>query len=438
MPLHVQVKKPFPISSVMKSGAEFFTHFDPTGKLSDDEVVELAKRAGYDAVHAIKEGELNIFNPKALKSAIGNRGTYDTSNPDLNKATGGSVGFTDNTDAMRMELDQHYGVGGAVKEGVEAAAKKFAEMTAKSAPETIKASEALGKIEGRPLVITQADRTKVGGKWLGGPGFSSLQLQEGPHKAAEAVWGVKAPGVAKMILGGAERAGEKPVFTTMLGSPTQHQSNEMVFNELHRLFKKSAKEGNLTPELHQLINQRLAAALDKKNQNVFPSDIDILDPNFRKIANTFDRRAIAGHLMGGVTVGGKKGQIIDYDKVIRHTTDPALLESPTGALGNRLFTLSGGVINRPDLHPAFPTILQGEDLGVAFTPVMRDMIMKDFIAKTMQEKGRAPGVMDYTRGYPPSQLITEELLTDLQKAGYKKGGAVTASGLIEVKRKKRK
>ncbi len=89
LPLHVQVKNPFPISSVMKSGAEFFTHFDPTGKLSDEQVVELAKKAGYDAVHAVKEGELNIFEPSKIKSAIGNRGTYDVTDPDINKAQGG-------------------------------------------------------------------------------------------------------------------------------------------------------------------------------------------------------------------------------------------------------------------------------------------------------------------------------------------------------------
>ena len=89
LPLHVQLKNPFPISSVMKSGAEFFTHFDPTGKLSDEQVVELAKKAGYDAVHALKEGELNVFEPSKIKSAIGNRGTYDITDPDINKAQGG-------------------------------------------------------------------------------------------------------------------------------------------------------------------------------------------------------------------------------------------------------------------------------------------------------------------------------------------------------------
>jgi hypothetical protein len=227
-----------------------------------------------------------------------------------------------------------------------------------------------------------------------------------------------------MILGGAKKAGDKPVFTTMIGSPTQHQSNQMVFDKLYGDFKKAAKKGELPTELRDKINDRLVRAVDKEGNPVFPSDIDILDKKFKDIANTFDRRSIAGHLIGGVQVGGKKGQIIDYDKIIRETTDPALIDVPSGSLGNRLFTLSGGIIDRPDLHPAFPTILQGEDLGLSFSPVAKDILMRDFIQKTMREKGRKPGYMDFTRGHPPSQLITEDILTEMQKLGLKEGGAV--------------
>ena len=93
---------------------------------------------------------------------------------------------------------------------------------------------------------------------------------------------------------------------------------------------------------------------------------------------------------------------------------------------SRLFTLSGDILeNRHDLHPAFPTILQGEDLGLKFEPVPRELVMRDFIDQVRREKGREPGYFDWTLGYPPSQLITEDLLTDLQKKGYAKGGQVS-------------
>jgi hypothetical protein len=371
------------------------------------EVETRARAAGYDGLMQYRDGDLSevvSYNPNAVKSAIGNQGTYDINDPDLNKAAGGAV---------RMQ------VGGLAKLGTKGASKG-----AKQAP--MKASEALGRIEGRPLVITQADRTKVGGGFLGGPGFSGLQLEDPAYRAAEAAWGVKTPGVAKMILGGGKAAGKDPVYAAMLGTPTQHQSNQMVFDKLYGDFKKAAKKGDLDQDLRDRINMRLANSVDKDGNPIFPPDVDILGKNFKDLANTFDRRAVTANLIGGMGVGGKKGQIIDYDKIIRQTTDPALIEAPTGAIGNRLFTLSGGIIDRPDLHPAFPTILQGEDLGVSFDPVVRELIMKDFMEKTMREKGRAPGVFDYTRGYPPSQLITEDILTEMQKLGKKAGGEVKA------------
>lgn len=378
----------------------------------------------------LPEGEERIYNFKpnddALELMKATAEPYGSSNyvvfpgeeDALNiidrKKEGGSVHISDNPDVMQLELAG----GGAVA--------KLLKKAIKPAEAPMKASEALGRIEGRPLIITQADRTKVGGGYLGGPGFSGLQLEDPAYRAAEAAWAVKNPGTAKMILGGSKAAGKDPVYAAMLGTPTQHQSNQMVFDKLLGDFKKAAKKGDLDPELRDRINMRLANTVDKEGNPIFPPNVDILDKKFKDLANTFDRRSVTANLIGGMGVGGKKGQIIDYDKIIRETTDPMLLESPTGALGNRLFTLSGGVIERPDLHPAFPTIMQGEDLGVSFDPVARELIMKDFMEKTMREKGRTPGYMDYTRGYPPSQLITEDLLTELQKMGKKAGGEVKA------------
>ena len=339
---------------------------------------------------------------------------------------GGRVGFTDNPDSMMMELeDQKFQVGGIVDVAARAAkAAKAAQMK-----KAMKASEALAQIEGKRLNITQADRTKVGQGYLGGPGFSGLQLQEGPHKDVGAVWGVKNTGTAKTIVGGFDKPLGKEYFTTMIGSPTQHQSNQMVFDKLYGDFKREAKKGNLDPELKDKINARLAAAVDKDGNPVFPPDVDILDKDFKKIVNTFDRRAVTGNLLGGVGVGGKKGQIIDYDKVIRDTTDPFLLDAPSGSMGYRLWTPSGEIIERSDLHPAFPAILTGEDLGVEFSPAAQDILMSPWIESVRETKGRNPGYMDWTRGRPPSVEVTDKLLRNLEESGNKKGG------LIKVKRK---
>jgi hypothetical protein len=56
------------------------------------EVESRARAAGYDGLMQYRNGDLNevvSYNPNAIKSAIGNEGTYDISNPELSKADGG-------------------------------------------------------------------------------------------------------------------------------------------------------------------------------------------------------------------------------------------------------------------------------------------------------------------------------------------------------------
>ena len=101
MPLHIQARNPFTISHINKSHDELFKHFDPEGKLTDDQVIELVKKAGYDSIHATESGEINMLDPRRIKSAIGNRGTYDTRDPIITRAKGGKV-----THAHHLEIEE--------------------------------------------------------------------------------------------------------------------------------------------------------------------------------------------------------------------------------------------------------------------------------------------------------------------------------------------
>jgi hypothetical protein len=91
LPVYVQAKNPFVIGNVNDSHEQLFKHFDSEGKLNDDEVIQRLIDSGYDSVYAKESGELNILDPKKIKSAIGNRGTYDIDDPDITKAAGGEV-----------------------------------------------------------------------------------------------------------------------------------------------------------------------------------------------------------------------------------------------------------------------------------------------------------------------------------------------------------
>jgi hypothetical protein len=128
--------------------------------------------------------------------------------------------------------------------------------------------------------------------------------------------------------------------------------------------------------------------------------------------------------------------IFQPSEILKKETEPLLLhpeyggDVPTFAVGPRLFSLSGDVKNRPDLHPGFPYILQGEDKGVVFRPAPGEVAMREYVKRFKEKNKRNPGYYDWTLGEKgvglPSQPITEEYLTYLQKAGYKKGGSVGA------------
>ena len=107
LPVHAQIRNPLIIEG---------THGDPMVEaltklgMEEDKALRMVERAyenkgyigkevqsraqaqGYDGLMQYRDGELSevvSYNPNAVKSAIGNQGTYDISQPDLSKAEGG-------------------------------------------------------------------------------------------------------------------------------------------------------------------------------------------------------------------------------------------------------------------------------------------------------------------------------------------------------------
>jgi hypothetical protein len=294
---------------------------------------------------------------------------------------------------------------------------------AKKAP---RMSEALNPHVGKRLYITQADRTALDYDQglLGGPGFVDL-AEIDPAKYKDIAWAVQSPGVAKTLVGSMARNPEEAVFANLIGSPEQHRSNKVVFDRIMKRFEKAVEEDKLTPELHQTINKRLANMKDPKTgKSFFPEDVDILSPEFNQHAQTFHQRAFIADILAGKGVGGKKGSIIDYPQVIKETTDPLLLEAKTGDIGDRLFSLSGNIQERPELHPAFHYSLSGKKESEAFAPAPQGIVLKNFTKDFTERTGRLPTYYDLTRGYAPSEKVTDEMLERMYKEGYAEGGTV--------------
>jgi hypothetical protein len=306
-----------------------------------------------------------------------------------------------------------------IKGGLKAVANKAPRM-----------SEALNPHVGKRLYITQADRTALDYDQglLGGPGYVELAGIDPKYK--DIAWAVQSPGVAKTLVGSMARNPEEAVFANLIGSPEQHRSNKVVFDRIMDRFEKAVQEDKLTPELHQTINKRLANMKDPKTgKSFFPEDIDILSPEFNQHAQTFHQRAYIADILAGKGVGGKKGSIIDYPQVIKETTDPLLLEAKTGDIGDRLFSLSGNIQERPELHPAFHYSLSGKKESEAFAPAPQGIVLKNFTKDFTERTGRLPTYYDLTRGYAPSEKVTDEMLERMYKSGYAGGGKVLSKGL---------
>ena len=289
----------------------------------------------------------------------------------------------------------------------------------------LRMSEALAPHEGKVLNITQSDRMRSTMGDLGGPGFSKFQLEHPDYAKAQAAWGVGNQPTASRIVNVNKKYPEgQAIWSPMIGSETQHHSNQHVYDMLSDEFNRQASMGNLPPELRERINMKLAGLANKEGKNLFAQGIDVANPETLKEAGkTFEQRAAMANLLAGNTVGGAKGRIIDYPGIMQEMTDPMTVGAPTHSVGTRLFTLNNQVENRPDLHSAFPYILKGEDQGVAFAPVPKELAIADWINNFKDFKGRDPGYMDLTRN-TPSQQITEQYLRNLEAAGHAEGGLI--------------
>jgi hypothetical protein len=71
--------------------------------------------------------------------------------------------------------------------------------------------------------------------------------------------------------------------------------------------------------------------------------------------------------------------------------------------------------------------LHGEDFGQTYHPVPKELMLRDYMARFQAEKNRKPGYMDLTMGYSPTQHLSEEFLTHLQKQGHAEGGSIGPS-----------
>jgi len=168
----------------------------------------------------------------------------------------------------------------------------------------------------------------------------------------------------------------------------------------------------------------------------FEPDIDVGAPDFANRLKTFEQRAAATETLGGEGVSrGRpdKGQIFDYDSIIRNTTEPGLLDVPVNSVGPRLFKLTGNYSYRPELNASYPYVHGGEDLGVEMMMTPHTALFPDKLtqmeaaiaAKIAAGTRKDPNVgsMDLSRN-KLVQKMDPGFFHRLEDLGYNEGGEV--------------
>ena len=288
-------------------------------------------------------------------------------------------------------------------------------------------------------------------------------------------WGVMEQGTASRLINQNLKEGDlgtNLIWTTLLGTDIQHMSNPVVFERLTDRFKKAVAEGKLPKEQAKKINHNLKLL-------GFPEGADIRDPliwdMIEEVGTFVQRKSISrmirgqsvqlepetvakisrGELPKAVPMGGEKSRIIDTEEILRDTVEPELLgpelrikksdepDVQSMTVGPYAFSLDNKTFYNPSVHPGYPQILTGEAKEGAFEGVPFEDAFPQFMEKMRQKfelrkqtnpekKGgfnRNFYGMSAKRGIKgeglPTQEITEEYLSDLQKKGYQEGGSVS-------------
>lgn len=362
---------------------------------------------GADAYNRFKQGDI----PGAAISGLGALGSAASFIPHPATRLGGAaIGV--GAEALNMYLD-------SLKQKVEqqpAPAPAPVQAPLSPAPQGMaKGGEVLKQLkklnladlEGKTLLGTMSDRTRVGGGLKGGPMFPTV------HEGA--AWAMDAPGAATRLLKAMHTAGgpEQTVVAPMLMSTGAHRSNRDVSKMAVDQFQKNFQEGGFSPERLKEIEDRIRII---KGMQEHPG---MMDPNAASIMDklTFAQRKELVDVLGSKP---KQAMALDLQKLLRETTEPGLHEAPLGAIGPSVFKLSGERSVDPSMHGSYSHILHGEPVG-AIEPIPREFLFRDLESKAMKELGRPLSDYNYrTSVGTPSQMIDDKLLRSLEELGYLK------------------
>ena len=291
----------------------------------------------------------------------------------------------------------------------------------------VRISKVLAPHEGKYMSTAgQADR--LAPDYGGGAGFIAKQLYDPQYKGHG--WMVTNQTTGSGMLNPKNYGGELPdIFIPQVGGEKMLYGNPLYFNEVLNTFRHKVAQGDVPSEQIEKINQALRNLKTKNFQTkemepVFDPNINILDPYLGDIARTFGKRTKISEILGGKGAGGELNfDLVDHPALLEKYTDPTLKGVPTGYFGNYMFypTGTGGI--KSGLNTNYLYSIHGEAEPQVFNPAPANLLFPKWEESVEMQKGRPVTSADYRAGSiiygRPTEQITDELLTNLQKKGFK-------------------
>jgi hypothetical protein len=240
MPVHIQAERPMVLDNeVMEDWARAaYANGSPEFPfLLAPEWLKKVKEDGYDSIFHPRSGEIIMLEPNKIKSAIGNRGTYDISDPDITKAEGGGAFkklqfMADGGGAfkkLQWQEPQHFDGGGMavdLSDSEPLFTKKELETMKRNAPEVYEWAKQNVKDEASQLKSAKGAKDfalRVGAQYAGAlPDLANLLLMvpdaiAGTKLSSEKPWFGSEQYIDAMHKAGMLGENEFPISETVAG-----------------------------------------------------------------------------------------------------------------------------------------------------------------------------------------------------------------------------
>lgn len=405
-------------------------------RLEDRTVIETIKKLGFDGVYVSEDGVKNlaVFSPTQIKSATGNDGQFDASNPDIRRSNRAVEGNTpdnsfENNNADVMPPEQ------INADGIMFSLRKVEEIN--DAPEITMMDLVDETVFPILADLTAAGYVYMGKELRGGPFYTLLPS----NSKAGLIWANDGKGVASIKN---KKAARGVIGLIVAMKQDSHATNNTVANIIFRAVEDEIQKGSVAkadiPKLDDIVRglatrtatktRKVDGKKVKETKQVFPKFADF--PGFSNRAASekflrampFEARGLFFEEMTKPTVEDLGLGVVR--KVINDTVEPDLRGLNMGDVVMAIRfdpnadTIELGEKTGTPEHDSYRYGVKGEVIGKFKRPISFENVFVDLMAERRAAgKDRPAGNYRSLTLRKPEQRITKEIAGGVGQEKYK-------------------